>query len=106
MKRSRRSTLSGPGSRGGTYHLPGVRAAYGRAWVAAHPLYRERERLRLLRRRAIARGEDPSLVFLPVRVLGSLPLAASLCLCPCGCREEVVVECGMCAQGLHPEEGD
>ena len=40
----------GPGSRGGLWHLPEFRSAYWRAWRAAHPEYRERERRRTQRR--------------------------------------------------------
>lgn len=51
MRRSSRSIPTGPGSRGGHWHEPERRAAYFRAWRAAHPEYRERERERKQRRR-------------------------------------------------------
>lgn len=46
---------TGPGSRGGRYLTREQRAAYYRAWRAAHPEYRERERRRSLRNKALAR---------------------------------------------------
>jgi hypothetical protein len=46
---------TGPGSRGGHWHEPGFRRAYYRAWRAAHPEYRERERRRSLLNKAEAR---------------------------------------------------
>ena len=45
----------GPGSRGGRFHEPAYRAEYYRAWRAANPAYRERERRRSLSRKAFAR---------------------------------------------------
>ena len=45
--RTSRSFPVGPGSRGGTFHLPHARAMYHRAWRAAHPEYMERERARV-----------------------------------------------------------
>ena len=89
---------TGPGSRGGTIHLPGVAAAYGRAWKAAHPEYRERERLR----RARARSVDPADA--GVRPARSLPLPAAFCECRCACREAVVRTCGFCRDGMHDRE--
>jgi len=84
---------TGPGSRGGTYHIPDVRRAYHRAWRAAHPDYRERERLRSARRR------DPDVV-VPATFPRPLPVAAVRCICGCGCVNEVpVVACGFCLMG-------
>ena len=85
----------GPGSRGGHWHEPGYRAAYHRAWRAAHPDYRERERLRSARRR------NPE-VMDPPHYPRPLPVSTRPCACPCGCSVEIVV-CGFCAAGLHEE---
>jgi len=49
--RSSRSIPTGPGSRGGSSHLP----AYWRHWRATHAEYRERNRTRCIRRRLLAR---------------------------------------------------
>jgi hypothetical protein len=90
---------TGPGSRGGTYHLPGNRNRYDRAWRAAHPEYREREALRRSNARAAARGD-----IAPSRLTtGELPEPAVTCVCACGCRESVVVFCGFCRDGMHGE---
>ena len=92
---------TGPGSRGGTYHLPGVAAAYSRAWRAAHPEYRERERLRSARKRARDHGSDPADIAVAPAFPRPLPVAAVACICPCGCRNEVpVVACGFCLMGM------
>ena len=87
---------TGPGSRGGSWQDPDYRRAYHRAWRAAHPEYREREKLR----RARSRARDSS-VFPEGR---KLPLSAVHCVCECGCRESVVVVCGFCRDGQHTEE--
>lgn len=54
--RSKRSRPSGPGSRGGSWHLPAFRKAYRAAWRLAHPAYRARERMRSLLNAAEARA--------------------------------------------------
>jgi hypothetical protein len=94
----------GPGSRGGRWHEPDYRLAYQRAWRAAHPEYRERERLRRARERARRNGDPADIVDAP-SYPRPLPVAAHRCICDCGCRNEVpVVACGMCLSGLHEEE--
>jgi hypothetical protein len=87
---------TGVGSRGGQWHDPEFQARYHREWRAAHPEYRERERLRNLRRRL--RGETAShAARQPIPVV-----LAAQCSCGCGCVNEVpVVACGMCLEGLH-----
>ena len=88
----------GPGSRGGRWHDPEYRRAYHRAWRAAHPEYRERERLR----RARARGHD-----VPQGFPRPLPMADSgvICQCgACGCQNRIaVLLCGMCYVGMHAD---
>jgi hypothetical protein len=92
--RSRRSIRTGPGSRGGTYHLDP--AGYHREWRRAHPEYRERERER--KRRKVHFDE------LPLRD-GHL-IRVRRCLCPeHRCEERVVVVCGFCREGEHDGEG-
>lgn len=86
---------TGPGSRGGRWHDPEYRRAYHRAWRAAHPEYREREALRLARKRS---GDDARPFPRP------LPDPAESCACPCGCGETVVVVCGFCRDGMHGED--
>lgn len=54
-RRSSRSVPAGVGSRGGHWHEQAFRAAYFRAWRAAHPEYRERERTRSIRRKLFAK---------------------------------------------------
>ncbi len=94
--RSSRSTPTGPGSRGGEWHLTEHRNAYHRAWRRAYPEYRVRERLRAARRRAMMRGDDP--VTEPARFPRPLPVVVA----PCSeCGGETVVVCGMCLSGLH-----
>ena len=66
--RSARSRPTGPGSRGGHWHLAAFRAAYYRDWRAAHPDYVEREHGRLSRRRAFL--DEPARTY--------------RCPCPCG----------------------
>ena len=51
MIRSSRSIPTGPGSRGGRWHLSAFRVAYWRMWRRLHPDYRERDN----RRRAEAK---------------------------------------------------
>jgi hypothetical protein len=95
----------GPGSRGGRWHEPEFRRAYHRAWRAAHPDYRERERLRSARWRARRAGEPTVPVVPPGEWRRRLPLPAVTCGCPdCVCREAVVVACGFCRDGLHRED--
>ena len=94
----------GPGSRGGRWHDPAFRRAYHRAWRAAHPEYREREKLRRARTRADRIGE-PAVTAGPSSAgWRPLPLPAMTCECPeCGCHEAVVVACGFCRDGIHRE---
>lgn len=103
-KRSSYSTPTGPGSRGGRWHDPEWRRAYHRAWRRAHPEYRIRDALRRLRERAVARGDDPTLV-LGAHPKGVLPTPPPIkCECPdCRCANEIMVvpTCGMCQEGLH-----
>ena len=93
----------GPGSRGGRWHEPDFRAAYHRAWRAGHPEYRERESLRMFRKRARRNGE-PADTGMPPSFPRPLPEPAVTCVCACGCREAVVVFCGWCRDGQHSEE--
>lgn len=86
----------GPGSRGGHWHEADYRRAYYRAWRAAHPDYRERERLRRTRSRVPAEPVPP----LESRHHG-LPLPAVGCGCGCGCSEAVVTVCGFCRENHH-----
>ena len=78
----------GPGSRGGAWHNPEYRREYQRAWRAAHPEYREAERLRRARERARRNG-DPA----GIEAVASngyprpLPSAAQPCRCSCGCTD-------------------
>lgn len=95
--------MSGPGSRGGRWHDPGHRAAYYRAWRASRPDYRERERLRAARARAVRAGRDPGAIVVPSGFPRPLPEAGRFCGCDCGCRLEVAVVCGPCREGLHHE---
>jgi hypothetical protein len=96
--RSSRSIKTGPGSRGGRWHDPEYRREYMRAWRAAHPEYRLRERLRRWRARANSELADSG----PSSFPRSLPLPAVFCTCAdCGCRTEVVTVCGFCREGLH-----
>ena len=99
--RSERSKPTGDGSRGGRYHEPEYRKKYHRAWRAAHPEYRERERLRRARKRAAARGEDASLIIVPPSLPRPLPVSAGFCECDCQCGEHIVIICGFCLEGLH-----
>ena len=92
-RRSSRSIPTGPGSRGGTYHLR--RNEYDRAWRAAHPEYRERERLRMARRR------HPDAM--PSSFPRPLPEPAHACACGCACREPIPSRCGFCAAGEHEQ---
>lgn len=93
---------TGPGSRGGQWHDPEYRRAYQRAWRAAHPEYRERERLRRARSR---RGGGPvELVEIP-GFPRPLPEPAVACGCPCGCSSEVPTLCGFCRDGIHEDAG-
>lgn len=100
---SSRSTPTGPGSRGGRWHLPEHRNAYQRAWRRANPEYREREALRHARRQAVKRGDDPATVTVPARFPRPMPVVVAPCTCPeCRCANEVpVVACGMCLEGMH-----
>jgi hypothetical protein len=101
---SARSTRTGPGSRGGRWHDPEYRRAYQRAWRAAHPEYREREALRLARKRAQERGDDPARILVAPTFPRPLPVTTARCSCDCGCSNEVpVVACGMCLSGLHED---
>lgn len=87
---SSRNVPTGPGSRGGRWHDPEYRRAYHRAWRAAHPDYRERERIR----QRMARGLDPAD---PCKAPAPLPLASG----PCGsCGDPMTYVCGFCAEGL------
>jgi hypothetical protein len=90
--RSSRSVPTGAGSRGGQWHDAEYRRSYARAWRAANPEYRERERLRRARDR---HGDDAIVV--EHRVLHP----AEFCACDCGCRAEAVTVCGFCREGLH-----
>jgi hypothetical protein len=96
---------TGAGSRGGRWHDPEFRRAYYRAWRAAHPEYREREKLRRARKRAERNG-DPATTAVPATAsCRPLPLPAINCGCPdCACSEAVVVTCGFCRDGIHGEE--
>jgi hypothetical protein len=89
VERSTRSVKTGLGSRGGTTHLPGARAKYYREWRASNPEYREREKLRMSRKR----NKEPT----PITPLPP----AIFCQCGCGCRNEVVTICGFCREGMH-----
>lgn len=91
----------GDGSRGGRWHEREYRNEYQRAWRAAHPEYRERERLRRARERARVAGTDPADIVEPATFPRPLPVPAAPCSCPCGCGEHVVVVCGFCQQGIH-----
>jgi hypothetical protein len=93
---------TGPGSRGGHWHEPGYPAKYHQAWRAAHPEYRERERLRAFRKRAKRNG-DPADYGTVSSNLRPLPEPAVTCVCACGCREAVVVFCGFCRDDMHAE---
>lgn len=94
------SEPTGPGSRGGSWHVSEYRRSYYRLWRQRHPEYRDRERLRRARSRAVAAGRDPSLVTLAPRV--QLGTTGVLCACGCGCQNELaVVLCGMCYGGSH-----
>jgi hypothetical protein len=74
--------------------LRDARLAHPRAWRAAHPEDRERERLR--RFRARHPGED-------FPTPGRLE-AAVLCSCgDCACIEPVVTTCGFCRERMHAE---
>jgi hypothetical protein len=75
---------------------------YQRAWRAAHPEYRERERLRRFRERARRNG-DPADYGTAPSYPRPLPEPAVTCVCACGCREPVVVTCGFCREGMHAE---
>jgi len=90
----------GPGSRGGRWHDPEFRRAYHQAWRAGHPEYRERERLRRARGRAISSGMDPADIVSAHSTTRPLPEPAVTCVCECGCREAVVVLCGFCRDRL------
>ena len=94
---------TGPGSRGGSWHDPEYRNAYHRAWRAAHPEYRERERLRRARQKAREHGQSPADIVEPATFPRPLPLSAVHCVCECGCAEAVVVVCGWCREGHHEE---
>ena len=87
---SARSRPTGPGSRGGRWHDPEYRRAYHRAWRAAHPEYRDRER----RRRRMARGLDPAGT---VRIPAPLPPAVGPCS---ACGDPMVLVCGFCREGM------
>lgn len=103
IKLSSYSIPTGPGSRGGRWHDPEWRKAYHRAWRRAHPEYRVREALRRLRDRAMARGDDPT-VILSAPLKGVLPASTVTCECPeCNCTNEIMVipTCGMCQEELH-----
>ena len=92
---------TGPGSRGGQWHEPEYRRAYQRAWRAANPEYRERERLRRYRERMRRNGDPADTAEAPCYPR-PLPVPAQRCPCGCGCRNEVpVVACGFCLEGLH-----
>lgn len=96
MERMENRLPVGPGSRGGRYHDPVFRRLYHRKWRAAHPEYRERERLRRGRERAnLCNPADYS--GLPTR---PLPTPAQFCGCECSCRESVVMICGFCREGM------
>ena len=90
---------TGPGSRGGRWHLPEFRRIYHSAWRASHPEYREREALRRSNARSSARGDIAPSRLAP----GTLPEPAVACVCDCGCCEPVVVFCGFCRTGCHNE---
>lgn len=107
VKRSARSTPTGPGSRGGRWHEPEYRTEYHRAWRAAHPDYREREALRMARKRAQDAGLDPAGIVTAPGFPRPLPTpdVNAPCSCGCGCSNTVpVIECGMCLTGLHEKE--
>ena len=95
----------GPGSRGGRWHDPEYRRAYQRAWRAAHPDYRERERLRRARQRARRNGDPAGIeAVVTIGYPRPLPAPAQSCPCDCGCRNEVpIVACGLCLEGFHEE---
>jgi len=90
---------TGAGSRGGTIHLPGKRNAYDRAWRAASPEYRAREKLR----RARDRSTTPADIVVGTTFPRPLPEPAVTCVCECGCHEAVVVFCGFCRDGIHAD---
>lgn len=92
----------GPGSRGGRWHDAEYRRAYHRAWRAAHPEYRERERLRSARARQSA---EPVPLTVAPSYPRSLPEPAVLCGCDCGCTSEVPTTCGFCREGIHEDAG-
>lgn len=94
----------GPGSRGGRWHDPEHRRTYHRAWRAAHPEYRERERLRRARERAREAGQDPAGIVGLSTFPRPLPSPAHMCICGCGCRETIPSRCGFCDGGMHAEE--
>jgi hypothetical protein len=109
--RSIRSTPTGPGSRGGQYHEEEFRRAYHRTWRSTHPEYRERDLLRLVRRRAKLRGEDPALILAPNTIPRYSAKSRKICCCSCKCQEVIVSYgdaiqyfCGFCLGGLHREE--
>lgn len=96
----------GPGSRGGRWHDPEYRRAYHRAWRAAHPEYRDRERLRRARERAREARQDPADIVDLTTTPRPLPGPAHRCPCDCGCRNEVpAVACGFCLMGEHETRG-
>jgi hypothetical protein len=90
----------GPGSRGGRWHEREYRNEYQRAWRAAHPEYRERERLRRARAR---RPDDPVALIEVPGFPRPMPEPATSCGCPCGCSSTVPTICGFCRQGIHED---
>jgi hypothetical protein len=93
----------GPGSRGGRWHEREYRNEYQRAWRAAHPEYRERERLRRARSRLTL--VEPVELLVPPSFPRPLPEPAIACGCDCGCSSEVPTTCGFCRQGIHEDAG-
>ena len=101
---SPRNTPTGPGSRGGRWHEQEYRNAYHAGWRAANPEYRERERLRMARKRARDRGMDPADIVAPSSFPHPLPSPALPCPCGCGCSMTVpIVACGFCLSGEHED---
>jgi hypothetical protein len=97
---------TGPGSRGGKWHDVEYRRKYHKAWRAANPDYRDRERLRRARDKARKRGEDPYEITEAPHFPRPLPLSAVHCVCECECKEYIVVVCGFCQQGMHSDTVD